>query len=120
MLRLIASTLLLVLLAACSTPSGRGADPMSATTEPPKTEATCAARGGTWTQLGRAPVKQCLLRTTDAGKACTDNRQCEGLCLAAEGTPDGPATGGTCSVDTNVFGCRTRLQDGRASTLCVD
>ncbi|WP_407352516.1 hypothetical protein [Luteimonas sp. R10] len=110
----IASILLLVLLAACGAPAERPA------AAPVTGEAECLQRGGQWTQLGRASVKQCLLQTTDAGAACTDSDQCEGLCLAPEGSGDGTAVGGTCSADTNRFGCRQRVTAGVAVTLCVD
>ncbi|WP_101925048.1 hypothetical protein [Luteimonas rhizosphaerae] len=107
-------------LAACSAPAERtttnaGPDQGSVTNE-----AECVRVGGEWTQLGRAPVKQCLRQTTDAGKACTTSEQCEGLCVAPEGTTDGATVGGTCSVTTNPFGCQQRVHDGVATTLCVD
>ncbi|WP_058835312.1 hypothetical protein [Luteimonas abyssi] len=110
---------LLCLLVACATPvepTSRNATSATDVT----TQADCAARGGEWKQLGRAPVQQCLLPTSDAGKACNDGTQCEGLCLAADGASDGTMAEGTCSVDTNVFGCQTRIDGGTATTLCVD
>jgi hypothetical protein len=60
------------------------------------------------------------LQTADAGKACSDSAQCEGLCLAPEGSRDGGAVGGTCAADTDKFGCQQRLRDGVAVTMCVD
>ncbi|HST45699.1 MAG TPA: hypothetical protein VLK29_10815 [Luteimonas sp.] len=116
MARFIASILLLLLLGACAgqAPRPPGAQPAIAS------EAACLERGGQWTQLGRAPLKQCLLATRDAGKACTDNAQCQGLCLAPEGSVDGTRVGGTCSADTNRFGCRQQLRDGVPFTLCID
>lgn len=107
---------LLALLTACSQPAQRPSDPA----QPVASESDCLQRGGQWMQLGRAQVKQCLLRTNDAGKACSDSAQCEGLCLAPEGSQDGAAVGGTCAVDTNKFGCQQRLRDGVAVTMCVD
>jgi len=120
MIKRIATVFLVGLLAACSAPDERsdsnaGPDAASVTHE-----AECAAVGGQWTQLGRAPVKQCLRQTTDAGKACTDSEQCEGQCIAPEGSVDGTVVAGSCSVDTNPFGCQQRLRDGVASTICVD
>lgn len=116
MLKFIAPALLLALLGACSAQTVKPATPM----QPVASEAECGQRGGQWTQLGRAQVKQCLLQTGDAGKACTDNAQCEGLCLAQEGSIDGAKAGGTCSVDTNRFGCQQQIRDGVPFTLCVD
>ena len=123
MIKRFASVLLVGLLAACSAPAERtgavtpvgGPDRASVTNE-----VECAAVGGQWTQLGRTPVKQCLRQTADAGKACSDSEQCEGQCLAPEGSVDGTHVGGSCSVDTNPFGCQQRLRDGVASTICVD
>ena len=107
-------------LVACAAPAERpatqGGPDMATVTH----EADCMRVGGEWTQLGRAPVKQCLRQTTDAGKACSDSQQCEGQCIAPEGTTDGAETGGACSVDTNPFGCQQRVRDGVAMTLCVD
>lgn len=88
--------------------------------EAPSTRAECLARGGEWKRPGRLPVERCLLPTTDAGRACTDAAQCQGLCLAADGATDGAPASGRCSADTDVFGCRTRVEGGRAVTLCVD
>ncbi|WP_440225332.1 hypothetical protein ACQQ2N_08765 [Dokdonella sp. MW10] len=115
-LRLVSFAACAVLLSACAA-SGSG---HAKNRDVPATESACLARGGSWTQLGRAPVKQCLLQTGDAGKACTDREQCEGLCLAPEGTADGDRVQGTCSADTNRFGCRSLVRDGVVTTLCVD
>ena len=107
-------------LVACAAPAERpatqGGPDMATVTH----EADCMRVGGEWTQLGRAPVKQCLRQTTDAGKACSDSQQCEGQCIAPEGTTEGAETGGACSVDTNPFGCQQRVRDGVAMTICID
>ncbi len=114
-LRLALIAMCLAMLSACAAPGGRLAGG-----DVPTSESTCLARGGSWTQLGRAPVKQCLLRTRDAGKTCSGREQCEGLCLAPDGAVDGDRVEGTCSVDTNRFGCRSLVRDGVVTTLCVD
>lgn len=123
MIKRIASVFLVALLAACSAPAER-ADGVMPVGGPDKAtitnETDCMREGGQWTQLGRAPVKQCLRQTTDAGKACTDSEQCEGQCMAPEGSVDGSQVGGSCSVDTNPFGCQQRVRGGMASTICVD
>jgi hypothetical protein len=124
MIQRIASIFLVALLAACSAPAERSTDAVTPVGGPDKAtvtnESDCQRVGGQWTQLGRAPGKQCLRQTTDAGKACTDSEQCEGQCLAPEGSVDGTPVGGSCSVDTNPFGCQQRLRDGVALTICVD
>ncbi len=120
MIKQLASVLLVGLLTACSAPAERVTSNAGPAVASVTNETECAAVGGQWTQLGRVPVKQCLRQTSDAGKACTDSEQCEGQCLAPEGSVDGTQVGGSCSVDTNPFGCQQRLRDGMASTICVD
>ncbi|ASR43907.1 hypothetical protein BEN78_11505 [Xanthomonas citri pv. mangiferaeindicae] len=122
MFKRIVPVLLIALLAACSAPAERDtvqpkAGPAVASVT---NESDCLQRGGEWKQLGRAPVPQCLLQTVDAGKACTDSQQCQGQCLAPEGTVDSARVQGQCSVDTNPFGCQQRVRDGVAWTICVD
>ena len=116
MTRFALSILLVAVLGACALHDARPLAPAV----PVATEAACVQRGGQWTQLGRAPVHQCLMPTTDGGRPCTDNAQCEGLCLAPEGSLDGARVGGACSADSNRFGCRQQLRQGAAFTLCVD
>ncbi len=118
MTRLLAPALLLALLAACSSTGGTPTN--GAAAQPAATEAACTQQGGEWTQLGRLPAKRCLLKTADAGKACSDSAQCEGGCLAPAGTADGAQVAGTCSIDNNPFGCTQRVRDGVSSTICVD
>lgn len=123
MIKRIAPVLLVALLAACNAPAERG-DVVTPIGGPDKATVTnetdCLREGGQWTQLGRAPVMQCLRQTSDVGKACTHSEQCEGLCLAPEGSVDGTQVAGQCSVDTNPFGCQQRVRAGVASTICVD
>lgn len=114
---------LVVLLAGCTAQSPR-LDTAAGTTAGADvaalTQAQCQAQGGTWGPMGRAQVAQCLMPTSDAGRACTDSAQCQGQCLATEGSRDGQQVHGTCSVDTNRFGCQQRVRDGVAWTICVD
>lgn len=87
-----------------------------------KTEPSCIAKGGQWQRVGRIQQLSCVLPTSDAGKACTDASQCEMLCLAtgADVVP-GTAVTGQCSASTNIFGCLTRVKDGKVEgTLCID
>lgn len=115
-------------LAACSpTPAPEPVVPTPAEApEPPKmtvTSSTCAARGGQMRQVGRAQTWQCVVKYADAGKRCTDASQCEGQCEIA-GNSDiaaGVAAVGVCQADSNRFGCRTTVKDGKAeATLCID
>lgn len=115
MLKLLLPGMLLALLAACSAPAEGPAQ-----TERIADEAACTALGGEWTRLGLAPDPQCVLQTSDAGRACSDGAQCEGLCLAPEGSVDGTRVEGTCSTTTNPFGCQQRVHEGVVMELCVD
>jgi len=50
---------------------------------------------------GIIPVPSCLCRTQDAGKPCSRDRHCQGLCLAAQRGDKS----GTCSAHVAEFGC---------------
>ncbi|MNN85213.1 hypothetical protein D3C81_2024750 [compost metagenome] len=74
-------------------------------------------------QVGRMQSWQCVVKYADAGKRCTDASQCEGQCEIAgnSGIAPGTATAGVCQADSNRFGCRTTVKDGKAeATLCID
>ena len=74
-------------------------------------------------QVGRAQTWQCVVKYADAGKRCTDASQCEGQCEIAgnSGLVPGARAVGQCQVDSNRFGCRTTVKDGKAeATLCID
>ena len=73
----------------------------------PTTREACLASGGAWDDLvGRGHVHGCNLPTSDAGKACTDSKECDGACRD-----------GVCSDHRQVRGCGI-LVGGR--TLCID
>ncbi len=44
-------------------------------------EVKCLNKGGVWGRVGFR-MRICNLPTTDAGQACKDNQECEGLCFA--------------------------------------
>ena len=80
----------------------------------PADEATCVARGGSWSQVGLpGSPPTCDLPTTDAGRACSDSIDCEGECLA-----QGKA--GICSANVREFGCHSVFSYGSVGTLCRD
>lgn len=124
---LAASTLALV---ACSpTPAPEPMVPAAeapANLDPPKmtvSSSACTARGGEMQQVGRMQSWQCVVTYADAGKRCTDASQCEGQCEIAgnSGIAPGTAATGVCQADSNRFGCRTTVKDGKAeATLCID
>ena len=83
----------------------------------------CAARGGEMQQVGRMQSWQCVVKYADAGKRCTDASQCEGQCEIAgnSGIAAGASVTGVCQADSNRFGCRTTVENGKAgNTLCID
>jgi hypothetical protein len=98
------------------------ADPAASATAPtePKAppvpqspeEAKCLKSGGVWATAGKGDAKSCVKATRDAGRACTKQTQCEGLCLARSGT---------CAPVKPLFGCNDIFEaDGRRVTLCLD
>ena len=116
-------------LAACSpTPALEPVVPTPAETpEPPPTmsisTSSCSSRGGEMLQVGRARTWQCVVKYADAGQRCTDASQCEGQCEIAgnSGIAAGARAVGVCQADSNRFGCRTLVKDGKAeATLCID
>lgn len=127
-LRSCAVLVLAALLAACSS-TPPVADTATAAPAPEASEAyreardvDCQAAGGTLQRLGRLQREQCVIPYADAGKACSRKSDCTGQCLATgEGVAGAVATG-TCQRDASQnFGCRQRIDDGKAQgTLCVD
>ncbi|MGH7027623.1 hypothetical protein [Brevundimonas sp.] len=115
-------------LAGCSpTPAPAPVVQTTEAPEPPPTmsisTSSCSARGGEMRQVGRMQTWQCVVKYADAGKRCTDASQCEGDCEIAgnSGIAAGARATGVCQVDSNRFGCRTTIKDGKAEvTLCID
>ncbi len=119
---------LAALLAACSS-TPPVADATTAAPTPEATEAyreardvDCQAAGGTLQRLGRLQREQCVIPYADAGKACSRKSDCTGQCLAGPEVAAGSAATGTCQRDVRQnFGCRQRIDDGKAQgTICVD
>ncbi|MDI9273206.1 hypothetical protein [Stenotrophomonas sp. PFBMAA-4] len=130
-LRFLASLALAALLSACSStpPAADAAAQPAAADTPEATEAyqeardvDCRAAGGTLQPLGRLQRVQCVIPYADAGKACSSKRDCSGQCLATGEAEAGVAATGTCQRDVSQnFGCRQRIEDGKAQgTICVD
>ena len=114
-------------LAACSpTLAPEPAVPTVEEQEPPKmtvSASACTARGGEMRQVGRMQSWQCVVKYADAGQRCTDGSQCQGQCEIPgnSGVAPGAAAVGQCQADSNRFGCRTTIKDGKAeATLCID
>ncbi|KAA8997097.1 hypothetical protein FJU31_12215 [Stenotrophomonas cyclobalanopsidis] len=129
--RFLASLALAALLSACSStpPAADAAAQPAAADSPEATEAyqeardvDCRAAGGTLQPLGRLQRVQCVIPYADAGKACSSKRDCSGQCLATGEAEAGVVATGTCQRDVSQnFGCRQRIEDGKAQgTICVD
>ena len=48
----------------------------------PQDKETCEMRGGEWGPIGIFPEEECNLPTSDSGKTCSNQDECEGACLA--------------------------------------
>lgn len=105
---LLAGSLLAGLLALCAPARAQ---------ETPETDAAvarCLDEGGTW-QSSTMLTASCVRPTTDAGRACTDDAQCQGLCV-----PGADAYGETgCSNEDGTIVCskRRRLLAREGDTL---
>jgi len=130
-LRFLASLALAALLTACNSmpPAADTAAQAAAPDTPEATEAyqeardvDCRAAGGTLQPLGRLQRVQCVIPYADAGKTCSGKRDCGGQCLATGETEAGVVASGTCQRDASQnFGCRQRIEDGKAQgMICVD
>jgi len=86
------------------------------------TESACVARGGRWQRVGRAQTFQCVTTYADAGRACTDGAACQsGRCLGAPNLSGQTNVSGQCQATNMMFGCYTRIVNGRAeAAICVD
>jgi hypothetical protein len=98
-------------------------DAPSSAAIPISDEASCATAGGDWRPICRMQKPACVITYPDADKACSDGDDCVGDCLGAvTGAADAgqPATG-VCSTSSDPCGCKTRIEDGKATaTLCID
>ena len=99
-------TSILLLAGGCTTPA-----PVSVLALP-QTEQQCVAEGHRWVCNGipgEGCPMICVMRTTDAGKICTDTSQCQGACIAS----DQYARNGTCSAQSSIGGCQFYLDSQR-------
>jgi hypothetical protein len=82
----------------------------------------CNARGGVWIRMGLLGNFGCNLPTKDAGKACTDDDQCEMYCQPPEEMRQSFHPIGSCSATYAIFGCQGGMKDGwvMQGKACVD
>lgn len=88
----------------------------------------CQMKGGRWGRVGLNPAPQCNMPTSDAGKTCTDTKECEGTCMAELSAEDMAKlrrgevilSKGKCTAWKLGAGCVVIIQDGRAVMICID
>lgn len=117
------SALVLGLLVGCSSDGAPGAAAAAPPKSPPSasTATECAKLGGTWRRAGMLQTEVCDLPTKDGGKACTDDAQCENLCVIAQGQPPGASPSGTCHASYRTVGtCLTHIKAGQVVADCTD
>lgn len=105
-----------LLLSACAAPSAQPAAPSAQTLA-----AQCSAKGGTIQPVGKAQIPTCVVPYADAGKACTDKSQCEGLCVLEGNLEPQDNVTGACQKTNRQFGCYARVVNGKSTgAICVD
>lgn len=112
--RILSVLALMLSLAACED----GADDTATETEQTtpnlldQERAACLKRGGNFAPGGKAGLLTCFTTPKDAGKRCSGNSECEGLCLARSQS---------CAPVVPIYGCQDVILDGGArATVCLD
>jgi hypothetical protein len=96
------------LLAGCGD-AGRAIGPEKP--ERPNTQEQCRAKGGEWILYPMGQFHFCVIRTSDSGKACSDDGQCQGDCVPVEHEAALP---GACAPTLPLpGGCPKHLVDGK-------
>lgn len=88
----------------------------------PTTREACEAVAGKWGQMGLRRREVCNLPVPDAGKACTDSKDCGSACIAPETAAPGTTATGTCYGWTLLMGtCFKHVREGVVTPpLCAD
>lgn len=70
----------------------------------PSTKSECLSKGGKWEEIRQKgkPTGSyaCAVKTSDAGKKCTDSSECEGACMDGRCYEWSRLFHGTCSITT--------------------
>lgn len=104
-----------LLLAGCA-PTAEPAAPTAQTLA-----ATCSAKGGSIQPVGRAQIPTCVTPYADAGKSCTDKRQCQGACIVEGNLEPQSGVTGQCQKTDRQFGCYAKVENGKTvGAICVD
>ena len=101
---------LILFAAACSTAGAQG------------TRAECEAAGGKWGRFGLRQQELCDMPAPDAGKACTDSKDCASACVAPDAAPVASSAEGKCYGRMLLLGtCLKQVRGGVvAPPLCAD
>jgi len=97
----------------------------------PQDKATCETQKGEWGRFGLAIKERCNLPTSDAGKTCHNQEECEGACIADLSREERDRiinqkeiieTNGKCTSWLLIGGsCEGYVKDGKVDgILCVD
>jgi hypothetical protein len=96
----------------------------------PDNQFSCESRQGKWGPIGLGIKNECNLPTSDAGKACGDQSECEGACLAALSKEEKDRamrqkvtieTRGQCTPWLITVGCMAQVRDEKVTgLLCAD
>ena len=96
----------------------------------PQDKETCEARRGEWGRFGLVIKEQCNLPTSDAGKICSNQNECEGACIVelSEKEQDRLTkqneiieTNGRCTSWLLTYDCNAYVKDGKVdSIICAD
>ena len=86
------------------------------------TREACEAAGGKWGRFGLRQRELCDLPAPDAGKPCTDMKDCASACIAPEAAPVASRAEGTCYARMLLLGtCLKQVRAGVvAPPLCAD
>ena len=101
---------LILFVAACSTAGAQG------------TRAECEAAGGKWGRFGLRQRELCDMPAPDAGKPCTDSKDCASACIAPDPAPVASNAEGKCYGRMLLLGtCLKQVRGGVvAPPLCAD
>lgn len=96
----------------------------------PADKDSCESQGGQWGPVGLSPKEICVMPTTDAGKVCSDSRDCQSACVANLSVADYNNlvkyhipihTTGRCTAWKVGVGCNAYVENGVVNgILCVD
>ena len=111
-MKLIGSTVLVLIAALNGCPSNAPDDDVGDTLSLQRDIELCGRSGGIWTRLSQTGLFTCVEQTGEGQKACTTGRDCDGECLAKSKT---------CSPFKPLVGCNEVISDGGLpQTVCFN